>query len=221
MRRMCGRFTLTASDIDAAARAFGAEVAREHAARYRPRWNIAPTDEHWIVRLDGAGRRRLVPARFGLERPDGQLVINARSETAATLPTFRRAFAEGRCLVPADGFYEWQGGRSERRPLWFHAPGGGALAFAGLAAERHGMLGFVILTAAANARLRPVHDRMPVLLSPAGADAWLAHGDAGLLVPAPDASLVGREVSRAVNAVANDGPDLLEAPAPAGQLRLL
>jgi putative SOS response-associated peptidase YedK len=87
MLRMCGRFTLTARDIDEAARAIGAEVAREYAQRYRPRWNIAPTDSHWIVRLDGSGNRRLVPARFGFERPDGQLVINARSDGIASTPS--------------------------------------------------------------------------------------------------------------------------------------
>src|SRR5919204_2373876 len=106
---MCGRFTLTSRDIDDAARAFGAEVAQEHAKLYRPRWNVAPTDGHWIVRLDDAGKRRMEPARFGFSLFDGRLVINARSETAARLSTFRRAFSEGRCLVPADGFYEWQG----------------------------------------------------------------------------------------------------------------
>src|SRR5690242_8003949 len=104
---MCGRFTLTARDIDEAARAFGADYAREHARLYRPRWNLAPTDSHWMVRLDEAGRRRMVPARFGFVGHGGPVIINARSETAAVLPTFRQAFSEARCLVPADGFYEW------------------------------------------------------------------------------------------------------------------
>jgi putative SOS response-associated peptidase YedK len=91
--------------------------------------------------------------------------------------------------------------------------------FAGLAAERHGTLAFVILTTAANDLMRPIHDRMPVLLSPEGAEAWLAGGDTGLLVPAPDSWLALREVSLRVNAVANDGPELLDAPAPVRQLR--
>ena len=127
---------MTSRDIDDAARAFAAEVAREHAKLYRPCWSVAPTDGHWIVRNDETGKRRMQPARFGFNAFDGQLIINARSETAATLPTFRRAFSDGRCLVPADGFYEWQGKRSERRPLWFHDPGGKHLAFAGLAEGR-------------------------------------------------------------------------------------
>ena len=123
--------------------------------------------------------------------------------------------------MPADGFYEWQGGRAERRPLWFHDPTGKHLTFAGLAAERHGSLAFVILTTAANDLVRPVHDRMPALLSPDAAEAWLARGEASLLVPAPNDSLVAREVSSRVNAVANDGPELLDPRAPQRQLTFL
>lgn len=217
---MCGRFTLTERDVTAVARFFAAEVEREQAKLYRPRWNVAPTDEHWVVRRDETGRRRLLPARFGFEGAAGQPIINARSETAAALPAFRRAFAEGRCLVPADGFYEWSGGRAERRPLWFHDPSGQLLAFAGLATERQGALAFVILTTTANELLRPLHDRMPVLLSPEAAEAWLTRPDAGLLAQAPDGWLAAREVSARVNAVANDGPELLEAPEPQRQMRL-
>ena len=117
---MCGRFTLTTTGVDDVARTLAAQVDRERARLYRPRWNVAPTDDHWIVRLDEAGRRHMVPARFGFDGAAGQPIINARSETAAELPTFRRAFAEGRCLIPADGFYEWRGGRADRRPLCFH-----------------------------------------------------------------------------------------------------
>jgi putative SOS response-associated peptidase YedK len=218
---MCGRFTLTARDVDEAARAFEAEVAREHAGLYRPRWNVAPTDGHWIVRLDDTGRRRMVPARFGFEGSRGQLVINARSETAAVLPAFRRAFAESRCLVPADGFYEWQGGRADRRPLWFHDPTGKPLLFAGLVTEHGGSSAFVILTTAANDLVRPMHDRMPVLLSLEGAERWLARPDPDVLVPAPAGWLVAREVSARVNSIAADGPEVLEPPAPARQLRLV
>ncbi len=189
---MCGRFTLTTRDVDDVARALAAEVERERARLYRPRWNVAPTDEHWIVRLDETGRRRLVPARFGFGGPGGQLVINARSETAKVLPSFSRAFSEGRCLVPADGFYEWRGGRTERRPVWFHDPDGRLLVFAGLVIESHGSPAFVILTTAANDLLCPIHDRMPVLLSPEGADAWLARPDPGLLVYVRPATLAAK-----------------------------
>lgn len=217
---MCGRFTLTTRDVHDLARALRAQVDAEAARLHRPRWNVAPTDEHWIVVLEG-GRRVLRRARFGVEGPDGRVVINARSETAPSLRAFRAAFQDRRCLVPADGFYEWQGARSERRPCWLHPPGGGLLLLAGLAMEQAGAPGFVILTTAANRLVAPLHDRMPALLAPDDATAWLARPDPSLLAPAPEGWLALREVSAAVNAVANDGPDLLEAPAPAGQLKLL
>jgi putative SOS response-associated peptidase YedK len=217
---MCGRFTLTERDVANVARRLGAEVDRERARLYRARWNVAPSDAHWIVRLAG-GRRELVPARFGFGGPGGELVINARSETAAELAMFRRAFRESRCLVPADGFYEWQGRRGERRPLWFHDRGGGPLAFAGLVAVCAGELAFVILTTEANDVVRPVHDRMPVVLSAEGAAAWLSRGDSSVLAPAPPESLASREVSPLVNSVAHDGPELLPAPRPDPQLTLL
>src|SRR3990172_9469485 len=180
---MCGRFPLASHDVEHVARALAAEVDPESARLYRPRWNIAPTDQHWIVRLEG-GRHRMVPARFGFRGRDGRVVINARSETAARLPMFREPFADGRCLVPADGFYEWQGSRGERGPLW-------------------------------------VHDRMPVVLSAGAAEAWLSRPEPALLVPAPEGWLVARAVSTKVNVVANDGPELLDPPAPKQQLKLL
>ena len=123
--------------------------------------------------------------------------------------------------MPADGFFEWQGGRSDRRPVWFHSPDGGVLLLAALLVERQGSLGFVILTTAANRRVAPLHDRMPALLTVDGAEAWLARPDPSLLAPAPEGWLATREVSAAVNSVTNDGPELLEAPAPARQLKLL
>lgn len=217
---MCGRFTLTTRDVHDLARALRAEVDAEVARLHRPRWNVAPTDEHWVVLLDG-GRRVLRRARFGVEAPDGRLLINARSETAPSLRAFRGAFQDGRCLVPADGFYEWQGAHAERRPRWFHPPGGGLLLLAGLLVEGRGQAGFVILTTPANALVAPLHDRMPALLGPAGAEAWLARPDPSLLAPAREDWLASREVSAAANAVANDGPELLEGPAPARQLKLL
>jgi putative SOS response-associated peptidase YedK len=217
---MCGRFTLTRPDLDELVCEFGAELDAEITRLHRPRWNIAPTNTHVVLKTEN-GSKRLVPARFGLEGPGGRFVINARSETAATLRTFRSALAQQRCVVPADGFYEWQGARGDRRPLWFHRPDGGLLFFAGLAFERQDARSFVILTTPANDLLRPVHDRMPALLSREAAEAWLAHPDEALLVPAPEGFLAFREVSDRVNDVANDGPDLLKSPTPKRQLTLV
>ncbi|HUK65752.1 MAG TPA: SOS response-associated peptidase [Anaeromyxobacteraceae bacterium] len=216
---MCGRFTLTASEVDEVARSLSAEVDRAEALLYRPRWNVAPTEAHFIVELE-CGRRVMRRARFGFCGRGGKTVVNARSESAATLPLFRRAFGERRCLIPADGFYEWQGGRAERRPLFFSRTGGGLLLFAGLAEGEGDHLAFVILTTPANALLGAVHDRMPALLSPDGAKAWLARGEKSLLAPAPEEWLTCREASPRVNRVGNDGPELL-APPPRQQLRLL
>ena len=134
---------------------------------------------------------------------------------------FREPFADGRCIVPADGFYEWQGGRGERHPLWFHDPAGQLVSFAGLAAERDGELAFVILTTTAAGVVREVHDRMPLMLSAGAAQAWLSRVEPALLAPAPDGLLVARAVSTKVNVVANDGPELLDPPAPRQQLKLL
>ena len=216
---MCGRFTLTMREVDELARTLAAEVDRQAALLYRPRWNIAPTEEHLILEVVG-GRRLLRRARFGFRGRSGQAVVNARSESAATLPTFRRAFAERRCLVPADGFYEWRGSERARRPLFFHRPGGRLLLFAGLAEDEADEVAFVILTTRSNATVGAVHDRMPALLSPEGAEAWLARGDPGLLAPAPEDWLSVQEVSPKVNTVGNDGPELLEPPPPDGQLPL-
>jgi putative SOS response-associated peptidase YedK len=217
---MCGRFTLTRPDIAELAREFGAEVAAETVHSYRARWNIAPTNTHPVLKAEG-GVTRLVPARFGVHGPGGRFVINARSETAAELRTFRDAFHGARCVVPADGFFEWQGGRGDRRPVWFHDPAGALLLFAGLAFEGPDGLAFVIVTTPANGLVSPFHDRMPALLSHAGARTWLSRPDHTLLAPAPDGFLTVRDVSLLVNDVANDGPELLGPPAPKRQLSLV
>ncbi len=217
---MCGRFTLTRPDLDELAREFGAEVDAATKRLYRARWNVAPTQTSPILKVH-AGSRKLVLSRFGFDAPGGRFVINARSETAATLRTFKNAFAHERCVVPADGFYEWQGAHGARRPLWFHPPRGGLLLFAGLAFEHEGASSFVILTTPANDLVHPVHDRMPALLGRDAAEAWLAGPDPKLLVPANNRALVSREVSERVNDVVNDGPELLDPPPPRRQLTLV
>jgi putative SOS response-associated peptidase YedK len=219
---MCGRFTLTAEDLASLAREWAAEVEEAVAAGWRPRFNVAPGDRHPVLVAQG-GRRRLISAGFGWRAPGGVaapggLLINARAETAASLPTFREAFRARRAAVPADGFYEWEGPASARRPTWFHT--GGPMLLAALLGEAPaGGPGFVILTTDAREPVRALHDRMPLLLPPALLDAWLQGPPPAL--PAPvDGALQARPVSPRVNAVEHDDPACLAPPPPPAQGRL-
>jgi len=212
---MCGRFTLTVEDIASLAREWAAEVDQALAQGWRPRFNVAPGDRHPVLVAAG-GRRRLISATFGLAggRPAGAgpLLINARIETAPTRPTFRLAWRTGRAAVPADGFFEWEGPASARRATWFHLSGHAPMLLAALVGEAPGGgVGFAVLTCEARAPVRALHDRMPVLLSPALLDAWLAGPPPPL--PGPAGELVGRPVSPRVNAVENDDPLCLEEAA--------
>ena len=230
---MCGRFTLTRKTLAEVASMMDVEARLEDEALFRPRYNIAPTDQHWIVRTKFE-QRELLPAKWGLvnnwatDAKGAFKQINARSETALTRPAFRDAFERRRCIVPADGFFEWLGTKEARRPVWFHAPDDDLLLFAGLYESwKHPESGerqrtFTILTTSANATVAPVHDRMPVILPASEIDHWLyvpTHPDLSrarrlrdLLRPAEDNVLIATEVSRRVNSVANDDPECL-APA--------
>lgn len=224
---MCGRFTLTTDDYAAVAEAFGARVEPEVLAAARPRFNVAPTDRHPIVVAD-PDARRLVLGQWGLkslrdrDKPRPPIQINARAETVASRGLFRSAFERHRCVVVADGFFEWTGPKHDRRPMWFHPPGGGPLAFAGIFLPWPGDDGpvpcFCIVTTAANDLVAPVHDRMPVVLAAGDVDAWLdGRSDTAalqqLLRPAPDDRLIATPVSPRVNDVRNDDPGCLAAPA--------
>ena len=172
--------------------------------------------------------RRLLPARWGLvnswakDNKRSGLQINARAETLSARPAFRAAFKARRCVVPADGFYEWTGPKAARRPLWFHRPDGGLLLFAGLyeawfPEKDKPETTFTIITTQANDRMAPVHDRMPVILSDTAADEWMLQGTVGadclirLLEPPPDEWLIATPVSKRVNSVKVDAPDVLRA----------
>jgi putative SOS response-associated peptidase YedK len=205
-----------------------AEIALED---YAPRFNIAPTQEAPVVVLGPAGRR-LGRLRWGLiphwadDPRIGSRMINARSESVATLPAFRESFRTRRCLVPADGFYEWKApatdGTSGRRrggtkvPHWIHRPDRRPFAFAGLWArwrstEGESVHSFTILTTAANESLRPLHDRMPVVLLPESLEAWLDPAAdprelLRLLNPAPEAYFEAWPVSTLVNSAGVDEP---------------
>lgn len=209
---MCGRVTLTTPDVHEVARQLEARISPADAALYRPRWNAAPTDRHWVVEPSPQGRV-LLPTRWGFRSG----AINARSETVERV--FPKPFAQRRVVVPADGFYEWTGPKSARRPVWFRPRASGMLYLAGLAETLpDGRLGFVVLTTEAVGEVARVHDRMPVLLSRENVQAWLERPDSGLLVPAD--ILTGTEVSPRVNDVKNDDPSLLTPADPASQLRL-
>ncbi len=227
---MCGRFTLAKQDRVSLARELGVPLDQLPEDDYRPRYNIAPTNSHWIMRMEYEDRE-LLRARWGLinhwakDAKIGYKQINARSETLEKRPAFRDAFKKRRCAVPADGFFEWTGPKEQRQPIWFHRPDGGLLLFAGLyeswqPAPDEWEPTFTIITTDANATLVPVHNRMPVILPDEVVDDWLhpRQNDlaalSGLLVPARDGVLVGTPVSLRVNSVKNDDPACLEPVQP-------
>lgn len=219
---MCGRFTLTYDDPELLARELGAPS--DALRGYRPRYNIAPTDPHWIVRTRFEDRE-LLPAKWGLinhwmtHRKQAFKNINARAETVQRLSSFREAFKRRRCVVPADGFFEWTGPKDSRQPIWFHRADGGLILFAGLYEtwrptpdERERT--FTIITTTPNSLLEPIHDRMPVILEDDAVDDWLYVRQSSsslmdLLFPAKDGVLVATPVSARVNSVKNDDPECL------------
>jgi len=232
---MCGRYTLTS-----APEAVRALFHYDERPNFPARYNIAPTQPIPIVRLVD-GKRQFALVRWGLmpswvKDPKAfSLLINARGETAADKPAFRAAMRRRRCLIPADGFYEWKALGGRKQPFYIHAKSsnheksGAPLAFAGLWETWAGPNGEEVDTAAivttdANATLSGIHDRMPVIVPPDAFDQWLGAGvlasgvDAkfdlenaiALIRPAPDDLLEAHPVSRQVNRVANDNPKLLE-----------
>lgn len=219
---MCGRFTLTA-DADTLHAEFGIEVAAE----YAPRYNIAPTQPVMGVASDGMSWRAgllnwgLVPS-WAADRSGAARLINARAETLLEKRSFRDAFANRRCLVLADGFYEWQGEGKHRRPLYIRRRDGRPFAFAGLwerwyaAKDAPPWFSCTIVTTTPNVLLRPVHDRMPVILSPRAQTAWLDPvSDSAtlfsLLQPYDATELELRPVSTLVNSAQNDVPECIAA----------
>ena len=222
---MCGRYTLTNPDPAGLRARF--DILESLDVADAPRYNIAPTDPVLAVRrLDdearGLGRLRwgLVPGRWA-EKASGRPLINARAETLQSQPAFRESFAERRCLIPADGFYEWVADERGKRPVWFSRPDGDLFAFAGIwaALPRKGtddvLHSCAIVTTEPNDLIRPIHDRMPVLLAPDREADWLdpkrpVDELLSLLVPAADDALIAREVSDLVNDVREDGPRLIE-----------
>jgi putative SOS response-associated peptidase YedK len=218
---MCGRYTFTSAP----------EAMRQlfrylEQPNFPPRYNIAPTQPIAIVRLV-EGERHFALVRWGLlpswvKDPKAfSLVFNARGESILDKPAFRAAMKRRRCLIPADGFYEWQKAGERKRPFFIHAKTGTPLAFAGLWETWTGPNGEELETAAivttrANSTLAPIHDRMPVIVPPEAFDLWLNCNDVDaktaetMIAPAPDDLLGAYEISTAVNRTANDSPKLLE-----------
>ena len=222
---MCGRFTQTRT---------WAELLEIYEiteslspSNFPARYNIAPTQSVPVVRLQQpSGERELVALRWGLvpswakEIGIGAKIINARAETVPDKPAFRNAFAKRRCLIVADGFYEWQAQpRGPKQPYFITTADGQPFAFAGLweewwSPESNLVETCTIVTTEAIPALRPVHHRMPVILTPGSFDAWLdgvsGSRDARALLASYDGELTLRPVGLRVNNVGNDDPGCVE-----------
>lgn len=222
---MCGRYTL-AITYQELAEELGVDFDPAIAEAYRPRYNIAPTEAMLVMREEH-GHRELVPARFGLvnfwakDLSAAARQINARAETVRDKPAFRDAFKHRRCVVPADGFYEWRRDGRVKTPFWFHPTHGRLLRFAGLyetwkdRETGHSLRTFAILTTAANDVVGAVHDRMPAILTPDQAPAWLGGTPDeayGVLAPAANDLLASQRASPRVGNVRNDDPSLIRDP---------
>jgi putative SOS response-associated peptidase YedK len=207
---MCGRFTLHARPQDVA------QLFDVALPLFEPRYNIAPSETVGVVRQAEQGRA-YVATRWGLVphwSREPKAVPNARAETVATTPWFRDAFRKRRCLIPADGFYEWTGPKGKKQPYHFRLKGGRLFAFAGLWDHWGELDTSALVTTDANEVVRPFHHRMPVILAPDSFDRWLdpnAERDEllGLLRPFPAGPMEGFPVSPRVNRGGVEGADLI------------
>ena len=218
---MCGRYTLTLP-LSNLVDTFQVPVPD---FPFKPRFNIAPTQEAPVVARDSRGRRMgllqwgLVPA--WAENPSvGSRLINARSETVAEKPSFRSAFQRRRCIVPADGFFEWKKDEDRKTPFWVHRKDREPFGMAGLwekwdPEEGDPLYTFTILTRDATPDLRDIHPRMPLILPAARWDDWLdtntnAETLGRILETKDEPSLFAFPVSNRVNSPKNDEPSLVE-----------
>jgi putative SOS response-associated peptidase YedK len=225
---MCGRYTITS-----APEAIRALFRYPEQPNFPPRYNVAPTQPIPIVRLI-EGKRQFALVRWGLlpswvkDPKTFSLLINARGESVTDKPAFRAAMKRRRCLIPADGFYEWKAVGGRKQPYFVRLRSGAPMAFAGLWECWIGLNGEELETAAiittdANRILAPIYNRMPVIVPPDAFDLWLncaevdAQTAAALIAPAPDNLLEAYEVSTAVNRTANDNAKLVERLAPGAE----
>jgi len=226
---MCGRFALFESG-EKIAEAFGlnaADTAVLASHPLEPRYNIAPTQPVLAVRLSKEGRRELAVMQWGLvpswsKNPQiGSRMINARAETVAEKPSFRSAFKRRRCIIPASGFYEWQKTANGKQPVFIHAADKSPLGLAGLWEIWQGGDGSylescTIITTSPNTLMRPIHNRMPVILEPEDYATWL-HPDPDpmvglhLLRPFPAEKMAAYPVNTYVNSPRNEGEACIAA----------
>lgn len=219
---MCGRYALY-SPADAIADLFDATAEIDDLA---PRYNAAPMQWLPVIRRRPSGERVIHALRWGLlpswakDETIAARLSNARAETLSEKPAFRAAYRARRCIVPADGFYEWAKRPDGKQPYFIHAPNDTVLAFAGLwerwtrPADAEVIDSFTIVTTQADPRIQPLHDRMPVILAPEVVDVWLDRATdparlSELLTPFPEERLAMHPVSRAVGNVRNEGPELI------------
>jgi putative SOS response-associated peptidase YedK len=230
---MCARITLTTT-----AQRLAQQFDLFDVPAIAPRYNIAPTQPVAIVRMGHHQRRELARVAWGLvpswakDVSISSRLINARSETVQEKPAFRHAFRRRRCIVPADGFYEWKSDHGSKRPHLIRSASSQTLALAGLWESWHSTEGSeietcTILTTAANLFMRPLHDRMPVILSMSDVQRWLvtdetlAHELEPLMKPCPEDWLSMTEVGRFVSNPARDEPRCIEPVTPSPQTGLL
>ena len=220
---MCGRYTQTAA-FDELAQRFGITAADEDLAELTPRYNVAPSLRVPIV-VAGPGGRRLVMARWGFHLPwmksSAPAPINAKAETVATNRLFQGAVRQGRCLVPADGFYEWKAvpGQKRKQPYFLRLKGGGLFAFAGLSTPADARAGApatcAIITTTPNELAAQFHNRMPAVLDPADEARWAdpAVTDPALVLPClrplPASLMAAYPVSVLVSSTKNEGARLV------------
>lgn len=217
---MCGRFTRTQS-IPNLAQEFGVVEVNSDLT---PSYNIAPTQE--VAVIITAGVKTLAPVRWGLvpswakDMSVGSKMINARAETVSEKPSYRNAFKRRRCLVVADGFYEWQSVAGTKRPIYIRFKSGRPFGFAGLyemwnSPEGEGITTCAIITTQANELMRPIHERMPVIIPKEKEDLWLdpKTEDESLLLsllkPYPADQMEAYPVSKKVNSPKNNSADCL------------
>lgn len=215
---MCGRF-VRKGESKKVAETLG-EVAGEE--NWTDSYNVAPGSTIPIVTGDPSGRY-MGPAVWGFTSSGRAPLFNARAETVDTLPSFRDAFRQNRCLVPASGFYEWRS--SDRQPFYFERVDGLPLSFAGIWKRVGDHLEATVLTTTPNRDMAGVHDRMPVILSPERWNNWLdpeplrSGQSRDLLCPSPDGTLTRWPVGKAVGSVRNNHPGLISwvEPQPTAQ----